>query len=121
MFFRLTRWTVGFLVACAMTSVGCGRTARAHEPIAPRAVTPISEDDSVVHAFDTEMAVRLLDRLELDRSLRNRNIRLHLVDGTVSVMGDVWSSDEKARVTELIRGVPGVTDVANDLDIRPPV
>ena len=66
------------------------------------------------------MAIRLLDRLELDRSLRNRNIRLRMVDGTVSVMGDVWSSSEKAHVTELIRGVPGVTDVANELDIRPP-
>jgi osmotically-inducible protein OsmY len=119
MFLRMTRWTAAFIVACAMTSVGCGRAARSHE-WPGRAVTPSPEDDSVVHAFDTEMAVRLLDRLELDRSLRDRNIRLRIVDGTVSVMGYVWSSGEKARVTELIRGVPGVTDVANELDIRPP-
>jgi hypothetical protein len=119
MFFRMTRCTVAFIVACAMTSVGCGRAAPSHERPG-RVVTPITEDDSVVHAFDTEMAVRLLDRLELDRSLRDRNIRLRMVDGTVSVMGDVRSSSEKARVTELIRGVPGVIDVSNELDIRPP-
>jgi len=83
-------------------------------------VTPITEDDSVVHAFDTEMAVRLFDRIELDRVLRDRNIRLRMVGGIVSVTGSVWSSDEKAHVTELMRGVPGVIDVANDLDIRPP-
>jgi osmotically-inducible protein OsmY len=110
---------VAVVVASAMTSVGCGRSARSHE-LSTRTVTPITEDDSVVHAFDTEMAVRLFDRIELDRSLRNRHIRLRMVEGIVSVTGHVWSSDEKARVTELIRGVAGVTDVANDLDIRPP-
>lgn len=115
----MTRWMLVLVVACAMTSVGCGRTVRSHETLR-RAVTPINEDDSVVHAFDTEMAVRLFDRIELDRLLRGRNISLRIVEGTVSVTGDVWSSDEKAHVTELIRGVPGVIDVANDLDIRPP-
>ena len=120
MLFRVTRWTLALFVACATTSVGCERTARSREPLG-RSLTPIVEDASVVHAFDTEMVVRLLDRIELDRSLRDRNIRLRMVDGTVSVMGDVWSLDEKARVTELIRGVPGVIDVANELDIRPPL
>ena len=120
MFYRLTRWAVACIIAGAMTSVGCGRTARAHQRLG-RAVTPVAEDDSLVHAFDTEMAVRLLDRIELDRSLRDRTIRLRMVDGTVSVTGSVWSSVEKARVTELIRGIPGVIDVANELDIRPPL
>ena len=119
MLFRMTRWTIAFIVASAMTSVGCERAARSAERD-DRPVTLITEDDSVAHAFDTEMAVRLLDRIELDRALRDRNIRLRMVDGSVSVMGDVWSSGEKARVTELIRGVPCVTDVANELDIRPP-
>ena len=73
-FFRIMRWTAALIVACAMAAVGCGRTARSHDPLA-RPATPITEDDSVAHAFDTEMAVRLLDRIELDRSLRNRNIR----------------------------------------------
>jgi osmotically-inducible protein OsmY len=120
MSFRMTRWTVALVVACATAWAGCERTARSREPLA-RSVTPIVEDDSVVHAFDTEMVVRLLDRIELDRSLRHRNIRLRMIDGTVSVLGEVWSLDERARVTELIRGVPGVTDVANELDIRPPL
>ena len=107
-----------------MTSVGCDRgddrrsRISAHQLAADRA--PIVEDQSLVHAFDTQVELRLLDRLQLDNFLRERNIRLHVTDGEVSVTGEVWTSLEKERVSELIRGVPGVVDVANELDIRPP-
>jgi osmotically-inducible protein OsmY len=73
-----------------------------------------------VHAFDTDIEARLLDRLQLDHFLRERDIQLHVVDGTVSVSGEVWTPLEKARVSELIRGVPGVVEVANELDVHPP-
>jgi osmotically-inducible protein OsmY len=80
----------------------------------------ITEDRTVVHAFDTDIEARLLDRLQLDYFLRNRDIQLRVVDGTVSVSGEVWTPLEKARVSEIIRAVPGVVDVANELDIHPP-
>ncbi len=112
---------IAALIGCAMTSIGCDRIDdhRSRQRVA-RERTPIVEDASVVHAFDTQVEVRLLDRLQLDNFLRERNIRLRVVDGAVSVTGEVWTSLEKERVSELIRGVPGVVDVANDLDIRPP-
>ena len=115
---RTTRWIAAGLIASAMASVGCARPqrhARAH-----RVPPPITYDTSVVHAFDTNMEVRLLDRLELDNLLRDRDIAVQVTDGVVSVTGEVWSALERERVSELIRSVPGVTDVANELAIRPP-
>jgi osmotically-inducible protein OsmY len=106
------------MIASAMTAVGCSRVS-APEPV-PRERVPITEDETVVHAFDTRIEVRLIDRLELDNFLRERDIRLHVVDGSVSITGEVWTPLEKARVTELIRGVPGVIDVHNELVVRPP-
>jgi osmotically-inducible protein OsmY len=114
---RTTRWLVAASIASAMTAVGCSpERAQDHLSLARGA----TEDDSVVHAFDTRMEVRLLDRIELDNFLRDRDIRLHVLDGTVSVTGEVWTPLERERVAELIRGVPGVIDVQNELAVRPP-
>jgi osmotically-inducible protein OsmY len=118
---QATRWIIAAIIGCVMTSIGCDRydDHRMRQRLTHQRA-PIVEDSSVVHAFDTQVEVRLLDRLQLDNFLRERNIRLRVVDGAVSVTGEVWTSLEKERVSELIRGVPGVVDVANDLEIRPP-
>jgi osmotically-inducible protein OsmY len=115
---RTIRWLVAVSIASAMTAVGCSR-AGAPERVSEERV-PITEDDTVVHAFDTRMELRLFDRLELDNFLRDRDIRLHVIDGSVSVTGVVWTPLEKERVSELIRSVPGVVDVHNELVVRPP-
>lgn len=115
---RTTRWIIAAGVASAMTAVGCAHPPRPVKPIRER--TPVVQDDSVVHAFDTHMEVRLLDRLQLDNFLRERDINLHVVDGLVSITGEVWTPLERERVSALIRGVPGVIDVHNELAVRPP-
>lgn len=118
MLVRSTRWIVAAIIALTAIAVGCSRPHP--QPRSIRSQVPITEDRSVVHAFDTEMEVRLLDRLELDHFLRDREIHLWVVDGAVSVTGEVWTPLEKARVSELIRTVPGVIDVASEIQIRPP-
>lgn len=120
MLLRSTRWIVAAIVALTTIAVGCARPPRNAEHLVADRRVPITEDTSLVHAFDTQMEVRLIDRLELDRLLRDRNIHLRVVDGAVSVTGEVWTPLEKARVSELLHGIAGVTDVANDLDVRPP-
>ena len=120
MLLRFTRWIVAAIVAFTTIAVGCARPQRNAEHLVADRRVPITEDRSIVHAFDTQMEVRLIDRLELDHVLRNRSIHLRVVDGTVSVTGEVWTALEKARVSELLHGIAGVIDVANDLDIRPP-
>ena len=118
MFVRTTRWIIAFLIGATAISVGCSRSAAM--PARESERVPIVADDTLVHAFDTEMETRLVDRLQLDNFLRDRDIRVRVIDGTVQLTGEVWTSLERERVSELIRGVPGVIDVANELDIRPP-
>jgi osmotically-inducible protein OsmY len=115
---RSTRWAIAVLVALTTLAVGCARPQRASE--LPQGRVLLTEDRSVVHAFDTDIETRLIDRLELDNFLRDRDIKLHVIDGTVSVSGEVWTPLEKARVSELVRGVAGVIDVANELVVHPP-
>lgn len=101
-----------------MTTVACGRPIEAEEP--QRARQPIVADDSLTHAFDTRLEMRIVDRLELDNFLRDRDIQLRVANGVVNITGEVWTPLEKQRVSDLIRHVAGGLDVANHLDVRPP-
>ena len=118
MWTRAARWAVAALIGSAMTTVGCARARAMDEPVRVR--QPIVADDSVVAAFDTRLEVRLLDRLELDNFLRDREIRVEVVDGVVNLTGQVWTPLEKQRAADLVRHVAGVIDVANHLDVQPP-
>ena len=118
MLLRSTRWAIAVLVALTTLAVGCARPPRPSELAHGRVL--LTEDRSVVHAFDTDIETRLIDRLELDNFLRDRDIHLQVIDGTVSVTGQVWTPLEKARVSELVRGVAGVIDVSNELVVHPP-
>ena len=115
---RATRWVVAALIGSAMTTIGCARATEADEPSRTR--HPVVADDSLVHAFDTQLETRLVDRLELDAFLRERNIQIEVVDGVVNISGDVWTALERQRVGDLIRNVAGVVEVDNDLVVRPP-
>lgn len=115
---RSTRWAIALLVALTTLAVGCSGPQRKSQ--LPHGRVLLTEDRSVVHAFDVDIEARLIDRLELDNFLRNRDIQLHVVDGAVSITGEVWTPLEKARVSELVRGVAGVVDVSNELVIHSP-
>jgi len=41
-------------------------------------------------------------------------------NGVVTVKGEVRTAEEKNKVTELVRAAPGVKDMANALEIKPP-
>jgi hypothetical protein len=118
MWMRATRWAIAALIGSAMTTIGCAKPI-SHERESPARV-PVVADDSLVHAFDTSIERRLVDRLELDNFLRDRDIHVEVVDGVVSITGEVWTPLEKQRVGDLIRNVAGVIDVSNDLDVVPP-
>jgi osmotically-inducible protein OsmY len=81
---------------------------------------PTIADDSLTHAFDTRIEVRLVDRLELDSLMRDRDIHVYVDDGVAYVTGEVWTPLEKRRVSTLLRHVAGAIDVANQLEVRPP-
>jgi osmotically-inducible protein OsmY len=73
---------------------------------------PISDQDSLIR--DT-----LKDEVSKDQVLRDRDINFDVNNGVVTVKGDVRTPEEKAKVSELVRGVSGVKQMANELDIKP--
>ena len=80
-----------------MTTVGLHRAAT-DEPVGVD--SPSCADDSLVQAFDTRLEVRLVDRLELDNFLRDRDIQVEVVDGVVDLTGQVWTPLEKQRAED---------------------
>lgn len=118
MWMRTTRWAIAALIGSAMTTIGCVKPLDADEPVRGR--QPIVHDDSLVHAFDTRVEMRLIDRIELDTFLRDRDIYIEVVDGIVSISGEVWTALEKQRVDDLVHRVAGELEVTNDLVVRPP-
>ena len=51
-------------------------------------------------------------------SIMAHNIKLIAASGTVTLRGPVKTDVEKARIEELVRNVPGVTKIDNNLDIK---
>jgi osmotically-inducible protein OsmY len=45
---------------------------------------------------------------------------VNVIDGLVTITGEVFSPLERERASQLIRSVPGVIDVQNELTVRPP-
>ena len=115
---RVLRWTVAAAVGSAFSAVGC--SPRPDPPQKWADQRPVLADDSVIHALDTSLETRLVDRLELDNFLRERDIRVRVADGVVEITGEVWTPLEKERVGELVRHVAGVIDVSNGLAVRSP-
>lgn len=74
-------------------------------------------------AAGDEMDGRIRDALDMlvddNKTLRDRDINFDVNAGAVTVKGEVRTAAEKAKVTELVKSVPGVKDFANALEIKP--
>jgi osmotically-inducible protein OsmY len=68
-------------------------------------------DDQIQETLD-----RMIDN---DPVLRERDINVEVLNGAVTVKGEVRSADEKNRVGQIVKAAPGVKDFANALEIRP--
>jgi len=51
--------------------------------------------------------------------LKDRSVSFTVNNAAVEVSGTVASATEKSKVTEMVRSVPEVRDVANGLEITP--
>ncbi len=69
---------------------------------------------------DLKLAAAVRSAIVHDSSLSTmaHNIKLIAASGAVTLRGPVQTGAEKARVEQLVRGVPGVNTVTNDLDIK---
>ena len=72
----------------------------------------------VADTADDRMERAIDELLDGDPVFRERDINLRIAEGSVTVTGVVRTPAEKAKVSELVRMVPGVKDLANALEIR---
>lgn len=54
-----------------------------------------------------------------DKQVRAMDIRVHALDGVVTLGGEVQNEQMAQRAEELARSVDGVRDVVNELQVRP--
>jgi len=83
-------------------------------------VTIKGVNDATAGDLDSGIKSNLKKMIDADPTLRERDINFDVVNGVVTVKGEVNSASEKARVTELVREAAGVKDMANALQIKPP-
>ncbi len=73
---------------------------------------PVSDQDSLIR--DT-----LKEDISKDQVLQDRDIRFDVNNGVVTVKGNVRTPAEKEKVTQMVKSVPGVKEMANELDVKP--
>jgi len=67
-----------------------------------------------------EQILDVLDRrVDADPVLRERDVNFSVVNGAVTIEGEVRTAEEKRRVAEIVKAAPGVRDFVNALEIRP--
>jgi osmotically-inducible protein OsmY len=68
---------------------------------------------------DDQISRTLRKLMDDDPVLKDRNIDFEIENGVVTVTGEVRTPAERNKVTDLVRAVPAVKDVANTLEINP--
>jgi osmotically-inducible protein OsmY len=76
-------------------------------------------NDKTAGALDDDIQDALDKMIDDDPALKQRDINFEVVNGMVTIKGEVRTGDEKNRVTEMTKAAPGVKDVANGLQIEP--
>ena len=71
-------------------------------------------------AEDIKVAAAVRKAVVGDSSLSTsaHNVKFVAADGTVTLRGPVKDDAEKARVESIVKGVPGVSNVQNQLDTK---
>lgn len=76
-------------------------------------------NENKVDDLDGRIRDTLNDRVKNDPELKERDINFDVNNGAVEVKGKVATAAEKNRVSEMVRSVHGVRDVANTLEVKP--
>jgi osmotically-inducible protein OsmY len=70
--------------------------------------------------FDGQIKGALKRMVNDDPTLRDRDIEFDVNNGAVTVKGNVRTAAEKNKVTQLVQAAPGVKQMVNALEIKPP-
>jgi osmotically-inducible protein OsmY len=82
-------------------------------------ITVDNVNEKTADDMDGRIRSDLKDMIDRDQVLRDRDIDFDVNNGMVTVKGDVRTTAEKNKVTEMVKGAPGVKDFANALEIKP--
>jgi len=82
-------------------------------------VTIAGNNDKNADDLDGGIKTRLKNLVSEDPVLKDRHVDFDVNNGMVTVKGDVRTAAEKAKVSDLVKSVPGVKDSVNSLEIKP--
>ena len=82
-------------------------------------VTIENVNEKTADDMDGRIRSELKDMMNRDQVLRDRDIDFDVNNGVVTVKGDVRTTAEKTKVTDMVKSAPGVKDFANALEIKP--
>jgi osmotically-inducible protein OsmY len=69
--------------------------------------------------MDGTIRSRLNDMVDADAVLKDRDVNFDVNNGAVEIKGSVATAAEKSKVGEMVKGMAGVKDMANGLEVRP--
>lgn len=103
--------------------VGAGSVPTPREPTMPMPMHDPKNPNRVIpspSAGDQQLAASVQQILQRDSSLSpaGRQVKVIASDGAVVLRGPVANDAEKAKIDAVVRSVPGVKEVTNELDIR---
>jgi len=81
-------------------------------------VTVRGVDDKTADNNDGRIKDQLKEKVDNDPQLKRENINFDVNNGAVEVSGTVANIAEKTHVTEMVRSVDGVKEVANSLEVK---
>ena len=85
-----------------------------HDPKNPGRAIPSPSAGDLRLAADVQQALQRENSL----SPQGRQVKVIASDGAVVLRGPVANDAEKARIDSIVRGVSGVKEVTNELDIK---
>ncbi|MBV8157901.1 MAG: BON domain-containing protein [Dyella sp.] len=85
-----------------------------HDPNNPNRVIPSPS------ASDMQLAANVQQTLQRDNSLSPaaHQVKVIASDGAVVLRGSVMNDAEKAKIDSMVRGMSGVKEVTNELDVK---
>ncbi|WP_165418467.1 BON domain-containing protein [Dyella amyloliquefaciens] len=85
-----------------------------HDPNNPNRTIPSPS------AADVQLASNVQQTLQRDNSLSPaaHQVKIIASDGAVVLRGSVANDAEKTKIDSMVRGMPGVKEVTNELDVK---
>lgn len=101
----------------AATSAAATNTEMNKRDASNHTATPFDQSNK---KSDIKLAAAVRRAIVKDKSLSTtaHNVKLIAADGVVTLRGPVKDANEKSAVETLVKGVNGVTEVNNQLDVK---